>query len=180
MGLLLDGSGNLLIAELNRGVRRVDDQGIITTVMDGRDALSGPAGLAADGRGFLYVGDTRTRRAVAMVGGSAPITPVPTVAQEQSLPVVPILRPNYPNPFNRGTVIGYALPESGDVELAVYNLAGQQVAMLVDGSGEVGVHSVFWDGRDGDGQDLASGVYLYGVRTGDGRQLETRKMVLMK
>ena len=178
-GLLLDRDGSLLIADRYR-VRRVDGQGIITTVMDGQDGLVEPAGLAADGQGNLYVGDTRVQRVLTMVGGVEPVTPVATVAEEHSLPTDPALLPNYPNPFNRGTVIRYALPTSGDVELAVYNLAGQQVATLVRGPREAGAYSVRWDGRDGDGRYLASGVYLYGLRVGDGEGMETRKMVFMK
>jgi flagellar hook assembly protein FlgD len=50
--------------------------------------------------------------------------------------------------------------------LAIYNLAGQQVATLVNGTRKVGIYTVPWDGRDARGQRLASGVYLYGVVTG--------------
>ena len=177
-GLLLDGGGNLLIAERLR-VRRVDPGGRITTVMDARDALAGPVGMAADGRGDLYVGDRRWQRVVAMVGGVEPAVPVHTVAEEQRLPQGPFLMQNYPNPFNRVTVICYVLPASGQIELALYNLAGQQVATLVDGRQEAGTHTVRWDGRDGDGGELASGVYLYQLRRDRGR-VETRRSVLMK
>ena len=177
--LLLDGGGNLLIADRYR-VRRIDGQGIITTVTAGKVGVYAPAGMAGDGRGNLYVGDTFAQRVVAMVGGVEPVVPVPTVAEERPLPADPVLLPNYPNPLNRGTVIRYALPTSGEVELVVFNLAGQQVATLVDGLLDAGMYSVRWDGRDGDGRDLASGVYLYQLRVGDGQQVETRKLVLMK
>ena len=50
-----------------------------------------------------------------------------------TLPQVFALSQNFPNPFNSGTVIRFALPTSGAVELALYNLAGQRVATLVDG-----------------------------------------------
>jgi len=63
------------------------------------------------------------------------------------------LQPNYPNPFNSGTVIPFALPEDQDVELNVFNLDGQQVATLVDGTRPAGTHAVRWDGRD----DLKAG-----------------------
>jgi len=87
---------------------------------------------------------------------------------------------NYPNPFNSDTVIRFALPEGDDVELAVYNLAGQQVMTLVQGAREVGTYSVRWDGRDDGGRALASGVYLYRLRTGNGQQEEMRKLLLLK
>jgi len=87
---------------------------------------------------------------------------------------------NYPNPFNRATVTRFALPEAGRVELAVFNLAGQQVTTLVEGARKAGTYTIHWDGRDDGGRQLASGVYLYRLRTGDGKQVETRKLVLMK
>ena len=179
MGLLLDGGGNLLIAGRYR-VRRVDGRGIISTVMEGKDGVNDPVGLAGDGRGTLYVGDRRVQRVLAMVGGVEPVASVPTVVGEQALPVDPVLLPNYPNPFNRGTAIRYALPVRMEIELALFNLAGQKVATLADGLREAGTHSVRWDGRDDAGRELASGVYLYRLRAGDGQQTKTRKLVLMK
>ena len=88
------------------------------------------------------------------------------------------LAQNYPNPFNSGTVIRFDLPAAQAVELAVYNLSGQQVTTLVTGPREAGTYSVRWDGRDDDGRELASGVYLYRLRTGT--QVETRKLLLIR
>lgn len=90
------------------------------------------------------------------------------------------LEQNYPNPFNSATGVRFALPSSSEIELAIFNLTGQQVAALVAGEREAGTYTVRWDGRDGDGRELASGVYLYRLRTGDGRQVETRKLVLVR
>jgi hypothetical protein len=87
---------------------------------------------------------------------------------------------NYPNPFNSATVIRFALSEGADVELAVYNLAGQQVMTLVQGAREAGAYVVRWDGRDDGGRALASGMYLYRLRTANGQQVETRKLLLLK
>ena len=87
---------------------------------------------------------------------------------------------NYPNPFNSDTVIRFALPTSENVELAIFNLAGQRVAKLADGMREAGVYAIRWDGRDDNGRELASGVYLYRLRTGDGQQVETRKLALVR
>jgi len=60
------------------------------------------------------------------------------------------------------------------------NLAGQDVTTLVEGMRQAGSYSIHWDGRDDAGRELASGVYLYRLRTGDGRQGETRKLVLVR
>ncbi len=79
----------------------------------------------------------------------------------------------YPNPFNPTTTIPYALRETGQTKLAVYNVLGQQVALLVDEVRQAGEHRVFFDGRQ-----LSSGVYFYRLEAGD--FVKTRKVVLMK
>jgi hypothetical protein len=94
------------------------------------------------------------------------------------LPQAFALDQNYPNPFNSATTLRFALPQSRDVELAVYNLAGQQVATLVQGWRQAGVYTVRWDGRDGSGRALASGVYLYRLEAGN--EVQTRKLVLLQ
>ncbi|NKB71010.1 MAG: T9SS type A sorting domain-containing protein [Candidatus Latescibacteria bacterium] len=88
------------------------------------------------------------------------------------------LYPNYPNPFNNSTVIRFALPQRQAVSLIVYNLAGQQVATLVDGMRATGTYAVQWDGRDDQQRALASGLYFYRLQAGD--QLETRKLMLIR
>ena len=88
------------------------------------------------------------------------------------------LMPNYPNPFNPETSIGFALPTTGQVELTIYNTLGQRVATLVSGEFPAGLHQVVWDGRDGDGRTVASGVYLY--RLAAAGNIMTRKMMLLK
>ena len=106
-----------------------------------------------------------------------------TVLMEDYTSILPenfSLMQNYPNPFNSATVIRFALPTSEDVDLAIFNLAGQQVATLVSGMREAGTYTIRWDGRDDDGQALASGVYLYRLRTSDGQQVETRKLLLLR
>ena len=103
------------------------------------------------------------------------------VLEEQDEAVVPTafsLAQNYPNPFNSSTVIRFALPRSGPVELALYNLVGQKVVTLVDGMRAAGSYTVHWDGRDDAGNALASGVYLYRLQAGG--QVETRKLVLVE
>ena len=89
------------------------------------------------------------------------------------------LSQNYPNPFNSSTAIRFALPEAQEVELSIYNLAGQQVTRLVDGMREAGTYTVRWDGRDSAGRELASGVYLYRLEAGGG-QAETQKLLLLR
>ena len=107
--------------------------------------------------------------------------PPPTLVTEEyqaTAPTTLALENNRPNPFNSNTVIHYQLPETGQIELAIYNLAGQQVAQLVRDLRPAGRHAVHWDGRNDQGQALASGVYLYRLRAGD--SVQVRKLLLLK
>jgi len=88
------------------------------------------------------------------------------------------LAQNYPNPFNSATAIRFSLAQKEMVTLVVYNLAGQEVATLVDGSRESGIYTLSWDGRDDAGRALASGIYLYRLQVG--QQMETRKLLLLR
>jgi len=88
------------------------------------------------------------------------------------------LSQNYPNPFNPQTSIGFNLPSAGHVTLKVYNILGQEVAVLVDGELTAGPHQAVWDGTDESGQAVTSGVYFYRITTESASQ--TRKMLLMK
>jgi glucose/arabinose dehydrogenase len=89
----------------------------------------------------------------------------PTAVAEAGtpLPVGYALWQNYPNPFNSGTLIRFDLAQNGYVDLSLYNLAGQRVRALVDGWREAGTYGAGWDGRDGEGRVLASGVYFFKI-----------------
>ncbi len=80
---------------------------------------------------------------------------------------------NYPNPFNPGTTIVYGMNQSGPVNLAVYDLLGRQVAVLVNGFKASGEYSVYFDASG-----LASGLYVY--RLTNGSEVVTRTMTLVK
>jgi len=88
------------------------------------------------------------------------------------------LSQNYPNPFNPTTSISFNLPVAGHVELAVYNLLGQKVATVIDGTLAAGQHEVIWNGSDQNGVAVSSGVYFYRLKSATFNQ--TRKMTLMK
>ncbi len=88
------------------------------------------------------------------------------------------LHQNYPNPFNPTTTISFNLPQAGQVELAVYNLLGQQIRTLVSGDLAAGSHTVEWNGRSDNGEAVSTGIYFYRLTAGD--LSETRKMMLLK
>ncbi len=92
-------------------------------------------------------------------------------------PVARLLAPG-PNPFNPSTSLRYELFRNAHVEVAVHDIAGRRLRVLVDGYLEAGSHAVNWDGRDARGHALASGVYLCSLRAEGLRA--TRRVVLIK
>jgi hypothetical protein len=88
------------------------------------------------------------------------------------------LEQNVPNPFNPLTEISFTMTETGRVRLAVYDLAGRQVRVLLDDVRQASRHEVTWDGKDGMGRTVASGLYFYKLETEQGS--ETKKMILLR
>jgi len=80
---------------------------------------------------------------------------------------------NYPNPFNPRTVISYDLPAGCDVDLSIYNSAGQKVSSLVFGRQAAGFHQYKWDAGG-----LPGGVYFYRLNAGE--FLQMKKLVLLR
>jgi len=88
------------------------------------------------------------------------------------------LHPAMPNPFNPRTKMRFDLDRAGTVQLEVFDLEGRHVRTLVSGNLEAGEHAATWDGRNGDGLAVASGVYLLQLR---GKNFaETRHVTLIK
>jgi len=83
------------------------------------------------------------------------------------------LAQNYPNPFNPATTVSYQLTVTSDVKLAVFDLLGREVAVLVHEKKSPGTYEVKFDAGE-----LASGAYLYRLTAGDFTQ--TRAMVLVR
>jgi hypothetical protein len=96
----------------------------------------------------------------------------------KSLPKAFELKQNYPNPFNATTQISYTLTTGSNVNLEIYNTMGQMVKTLVDEYRNAGSYTVEWDGKNDDGSDVASGVYLYKLRAGG--IVDSKKMTLLK
>jgi len=118
-------------------------------------------------------GALRLDRAALNDGGM-----VAQVVEREASPSTYRLSQNHPNPFNPYTSIRYELPTSGRVLLSVYNVRGQLVRTLVGDFRNAGVYTATWDGRDGLGRSVSSGMYFYRLESGTFR--ETKKMLLMK
>ena len=89
------------------------------------------------------------------------------------IPTAFSLESNYPNPFNPQTTIPFNIKESGHVRVAVYDMLGREVGMLIDGALAAGTHQVTWEAGD-----RPSGTYL--VRMDAGGQTFTKTMILLK
>lgn len=112
-----------------------------------------------------------------------PVTVVfsPSVDVEDETEGVPhrfYLSQNHPNPFNPETRIEFSLPGACRVEIEVFNIMGQMIRNLVNADYPAGVHSATWNGKDSNGRETASGIYLYRIKAGD--NVDSKKMVLLK
>jgi hypothetical protein len=88
------------------------------------------------------------------------------------------LSQNYPNPFNPLTTIEFELSEPAYVCIDIYTVQGIPVIRLERKAREAGKHTVTWDGRDANGDQVSSGVYFYSLKSGS-RTL-TKKMLLVR
>jgi hypothetical protein len=123
---------------------------------------TGDIGFAGDEDGFLLDD-------VVVTGGVV----TSTDDDENFLPGTFVLQQNFPNPFNPTTQIRYSLPQSGEVQLLVFNMLGQKVATLVDGQQSAGWHTATFDASG-----LSSGTYIYQIQAGD--YISTKKLTLIK
>lgn len=103
---------------------------------------------------------------------------VEVTALTPQIPSDYFLSQNFPNPFNPDTEIKYQIPETGLVDIGVYNLLGQKMATLVQKKLEAGYYSVKWAGKDDFGAKVGSGVYI--IRIVTGKFTDYRKVLLLK
>ena len=99
------------------------------------------------------------------------------------IPIETVLLPNYPNPFNPETWIPYHLAHAADVEITIYDTTGEVVRHLELGHQPAGYYTdrskaAYWDGRNEDGESVASGVYFYQLRAANYSAM--KRMVIVK
>jgi hypothetical protein len=82
------------------------------------------------------------------------------------------LETNYPNPFNPSTKISFTIPKADHVSLVVYDMLGKEVGTLIDSELGAGTHTVTFDGKN-----LASGTYIYRIRSGEFVQERTMQLI---
>ena len=94
--------------------------------------------------------------------------PCPTSGVEDEAGSLSLSLRATPNPSTGAIVIEYRLPSATPVTIEVFNAAGMLVRRMVEGPQAPGRHSTTWDGRDERGREMASGVYLARIVTGEG------------
>jgi len=83
------------------------------------------------------------------------------------VPTLYYLSQSYPNPMTNKAKIDFTLPQEGHVRLAIYNILGQTIKVIVNEKIGAGFHSVYWDGRDQNGKEVSAGVYFYKMEAGE-------------
>jgi hypothetical protein len=89
-----------------------------------------------------------------------------------------LLSQNYPNPFNPTTLITYTLNTRSHVNLAIYDIVGRKIKVLVNEFKPAGEHAVQWDATNADGDPVSSGIYFYRINSGN--DVGTKKMLRLK
>ncbi|MDD5709468.1 MAG: C25 family cysteine peptidase [Candidatus Marinimicrobia bacterium] len=97
---------------------------------------------------------------------------------DASIPEKYKLHQNYPNPFNPVTTIEYDLPEAAAVSLVIYDVTGKEVARLINTQISSGYHQIIWNGLDKNYTPVASGVYIYRLKTD--KFCDVKKMLLVR
>ena len=121
------------------------------------------------GESYIYRVDIETEEGSFLLFETDPITP-PAGALT--------LHQNHPNPFNPGTTIRYYLPHRCRVRLVIYDIAGAEVCRLIDMEQEAGARQVTWNGMNGSGGPVSSGLYFYRITAG--KERASRKMILLR
>jgi hypothetical protein len=111
-------------------------------------------------------------------GDSSMVTGIDDDQLRADLPRALELHQNFPNPFNPQTTIAVSLPQTTYVNLSIYDARGRLVRTLIDEQKLAGEHALIWNGRDGRGGTVASGVYF--VRLTVAGQARTQKIVLLR
>ncbi len=121
----------------------------------------------------LAFGENENAMLASMQQAQQKYNTITSVEGTDKLPTNYVLDQNYPNPFNPTTKISYQLPQSGYVNLKVFNTLGKEVASLVNEEKSAGHYKV-----DFNAQGLSSGIYFYTIQSGSFQ--ETKKMILLK
>jgi hypothetical protein len=129
--------------------------------------------VASTGKATLHSKTLAIRAEFFVIAGGSlnTITDTPpTSIKQKEVVILPenfLVHQNYPNPFNPQTSIVFELPKNTNVNISIFNVLGQKVKTLVNSQYGAGVHTVRWNGKDKNNNQVASGLYLYKIQTGN-------------
>ena len=159
----------------------LEEWDLVVTLADGREFRTLPFTAFGDPRRVpVGVPAAAVVEQLTTSGPPQVIRSLPTAIEATAAPTPASwsLLPNYPNPFNAGTILPFLAPNSAPAALHIYNLHGQKIRTLTTGQVAAGYSEVAWDGRDHNGQVVASGVYFYRLET---EEVElTRKLLFLR
>lgn len=122
---------------------------------------------------FIYKTESTLASSTIQQAVKTSVSGMVGITGNSSIPSVYTLDQNYPNPFNPATNIKFSIPKDGKVSFKVYDIFGKEVADYIDGNLQRGTYNVQFNGLN-----LASGIYLYVLKTDNFR--DTKKMMLVK
>ena len=129
---------------------------------------------------FSSITEVKNIAFISQIFHACNFNPAFIVSVDEQLEVQPdkyVLSQNYPNPFNPSTKISWQVPVGGDVVIKVYDVLGNEIAILVDEYKPAGSYEVEWN-ASAIGGGLPSGVYFYQLKTKN--FVDTRKMIMMR
>ncbi len=181
--LVLDGTGKVYVTGVSAGdygTLKYDPQGnlLIKQLYNGPfNGVDAATAIGVDKAGNVYMtGGSEgmgTGEDIATVKLNSLQSAVEEPSATVAAPETYVLQQNHPNPFNPSTTIQFSLLRSGYVRLRVFDLAGNEVAVLVDGQKDQGQHQVIWEAGD-----LSTGAYFYRLEING--FTATRKLMLVK
>ncbi|MBL0108753.1 MAG: T9SS type A sorting domain-containing protein [Ignavibacteria bacterium] len=118
-----------------------------------------------------FMGGNREGKVICFYGGNGTMT---SVNNENIQPVNFKLNQNYPNPFNPKTIINYQTGIPAFISLKVYNIKGEEIAILTEKKQNAGVYEFEFDSSD-----IPSGIYFYTLYAGE-IKIDTKRMILLK
>ncbi len=184
-------TGEDIPADVNSdGVVDIKDLVLVAAAFGEAAAAAPPIAKGDIEPGHLQATDVQqwlreAKQANAEPAGIAVLEQLLAALSRRDLPVPQetALLANYPNPFNPETWIPYQLAETAEVTVSIYASDGKLVRTLALGQLPAGVYqnrsrAAYWDGRNAQGEPVASGVYFYTLQAGDFSA--TRKMLIRK
>ena len=164
---LTNPGGRTVRLRYHRDTARPDASGCFDSDAPGDEILQEFLGEEAGGTWLLRVGDAAVLDTGSLVDWCLEVDHA--VAAPPAVPPPPFAwLGNHPNPFNPGTTLRFTVPRTGVVEIGIFDVRGRRVRTLHHLVEAAGPQTVVWDGRDGRGRDLGSGVYLVRVNTAVG------------